>query len=193
METFSASLALCAGNSRSPVNSPHKIQGRWASMFSLICALNKRLSKQSWGWWFGTPLSVWVEKYCIEEFDEHSISVVAYIWWWCILGFPTRWWSRPISMYILSVWATHMVPIWRVYLFDLSTTIGTERVPGMGPIFVRFYIAHLCFPEISVLWFSRWKRQCTYYLQYRYVKFSLVTKYNPHIVWVFAAGLHWIG
>ena len=25
-------------------------------MFSLICALNKRLSKQSRGWWFGTPL-----------------------------------------------------------------------------------------------------------------------------------------
>ena len=24
-------------------------------MFSLICALNKRLSKQSWGWWFDTP------------------------------------------------------------------------------------------------------------------------------------------
>ena len=26
-------------------------------MFSLICALNKRLSKQSWGWWFETPSS----------------------------------------------------------------------------------------------------------------------------------------
>ena len=36
METFSALLALCAGNS--PVNSPHKGQWRGAFMYSLICA-----------------------------------------------------------------------------------------------------------------------------------------------------------
>ena len=42
METFSALLALC--------------DGQWCGslMFSLICALNKRLSKQSHGWWFET-------------------------------------------------------------------------------------------------------------------------------------------
>ena len=50
IETFSALLAICAGIHRSPVNSPHKGQWRGALMFSLICALNKRLSKQSWGW-----------------------------------------------------------------------------------------------------------------------------------------------
>ena len=37
MERFSASLALCAGNSPVPVNSPHKGQWRGALMFSLIC------------------------------------------------------------------------------------------------------------------------------------------------------------
>ena len=36
MKTFSAILALCAGNS--PVNYPHKGQWRGALMFSLICA-----------------------------------------------------------------------------------------------------------------------------------------------------------
>ena len=36
METFSALLALCEGNS--PVNSPHKGQWRGALMFSKICA-----------------------------------------------------------------------------------------------------------------------------------------------------------
>ena len=35
METFSALLAICAGNS--PVNSPHKGQWRGALLFSLIC------------------------------------------------------------------------------------------------------------------------------------------------------------
>ena len=37
IETFSASLALCAGNSPVPANSPHKGQWRGALMFSLIC------------------------------------------------------------------------------------------------------------------------------------------------------------
>ena len=38
METFSALLALCAGNSPVTVNSPHKGQWHGALMFSLICA-----------------------------------------------------------------------------------------------------------------------------------------------------------
>ena len=37
MEAFSALLAICAGNSPVPVNSPHKGQWRGALMFSLIC------------------------------------------------------------------------------------------------------------------------------------------------------------
>ena len=53
----------------SPVNSPHKGPWRGALMFSLICALNKRLGKQSWGWWFETPsLSLW------RHWNEHQIS-----------------------------------------------------------------------------------------------------------------------
>ena len=43
------------GIHRSSVNSAHKGQWRGALMLSLICALNKRLSKQSRGWWFQTP------------------------------------------------------------------------------------------------------------------------------------------
>ena len=44
----------------SPVNSLHKGQWREALMFSLIYALNERLSKQSQGWWFETPSrSLW--------------------------------------------------------------------------------------------------------------------------------------
>ena len=37
METFSALLAICAGNLPVPVNSPHKGQWRGALIFSLIC------------------------------------------------------------------------------------------------------------------------------------------------------------
>ena len=42
------------GIHRSSVNSPHKGQWRGAVMFSLISALNKQLSKQSWSWGFET-------------------------------------------------------------------------------------------------------------------------------------------
>ena len=38
MEAFSASLAICEGIHRSPVNSPHKGQWRGSVIFSLICA-----------------------------------------------------------------------------------------------------------------------------------------------------------
>ena len=38
METFSALLAICVGNSPVPVNSPHDGQWHGALMFSLICA-----------------------------------------------------------------------------------------------------------------------------------------------------------
>ena len=44
------------GIHRSPVYSLHKGQWREALMFSLICALNKRLNKQSCGWWLEMPL-----------------------------------------------------------------------------------------------------------------------------------------
>ena len=52
---FSRYLPFVRGIQRSPVNSAHKVQWRGALMLSLICALNKRLSKQSWSWWFETP------------------------------------------------------------------------------------------------------------------------------------------
>ena len=50
METFSASLAICAGNSPVPVNSPHKGQWRGALMFSLICVwINGRVNNREAG------------------------------------------------------------------------------------------------------------------------------------------------
>ena len=59
----------------SPAKSPHKGQWRGALMFSLICALNKRLSKQSRGWWFETPSrSLW--RHC----NALSITIMFGTW-----------------------------------------------------------------------------------------------------------------
>ena len=55
METFSSLLALCAGNS--PVTGEFPAQKpvtRNCDVFFDL-RLNKRLSKQSWCWWFETP------------------------------------------------------------------------------------------------------------------------------------------
>ena len=60
METFSALLALCAGNS--PVAGEFPAQRPVTRSFDVFfdLRLNKRLSKQSWGWWSGTPpQSLW--------------------------------------------------------------------------------------------------------------------------------------
>ena len=60
METFSALLALCAGNSPVPGEFPaHRPVTRSFDVFFDLC-LNKRLTKQSWGWWFETQSgSLW--------------------------------------------------------------------------------------------------------------------------------------
>ena len=69
METFSALLALCAGNS--PVTGDFPAQRpvtRSFHVFFHLC-LNKRLSKQSWGWWFETrSRSLW--RHCNEYLNS---------------------------------------------------------------------------------------------------------------------------
>ena len=60
METFYALLAVCAGNS--PVPGEFPAQRPVTRSFHVFFDLgpNKRLSKQSWDWWFETlPRSLW--------------------------------------------------------------------------------------------------------------------------------------
>ena len=57
METFSALLAFCAGNSPVPGEFPARrpVTRSFDVFFDL--RLNKKLGKQSWGWWSETPSS----------------------------------------------------------------------------------------------------------------------------------------
>ena len=54
METFSALPALCAGNSPVPGEFPAQRPVTRSLDVFFDLRLNKRLSKQSWGWWFET-------------------------------------------------------------------------------------------------------------------------------------------
>ena len=60
METFSALLAICAGNSPVPGEFPTQRPVARGFDFFFDLRLNKRLSKQSWGWWLETlSCSLW--------------------------------------------------------------------------------------------------------------------------------------
>ena len=69
METFSALLAICAGNS--PVPGEFPAQRPVTRSFDVFFDLNKRLSKQSWGWWFQT-LSRPLWRHC----HVHAVQLV---------------------------------------------------------------------------------------------------------------------
>ena len=79
METFSALLALCVGNS--PVTGKFPAQRPVTRSFDFIIdlRLNKRLNKQSWSWWFETPqLSLW--RHCKDKwFTPIFADILLYI------------------------------------------------------------------------------------------------------------------
>ena len=83
METFSALLALCAGNS--PVTGEFPAQKPVKRSFDVFfdLRLNKRLSKKSWGWWFETPSRSW----CRHCNDNESLPWAVMTW----KRFPHHW------------------------------------------------------------------------------------------------------
>ena len=70
METFSALLAICAGNS--PASGEFPAQRPVTRSFDVFfdLSLNKRLRKQSWGWWFET-LSHPLWRHCNDQSPIH--------------------------------------------------------------------------------------------------------------------------
>ena len=73
METFSALLAICAGNSPVAGEFPTQRPVTRSSDVFFHLRLNKRLSKQSWGWWFETlSRSLW--RHCNAELRHEHIE-----------------------------------------------------------------------------------------------------------------------
>ena len=104
MATFSALLVLCAGNSL--VTGEFPTQRPVTRSFDVFAdlRLNKRLSKQSWGWWFETPSrSLW--SHCNQYVENGDVSFLIYdcslpvkqtrftrvnkIWWLCLIPTST--------------------------------------------------------------------------------------------------------
>ena len=109
--TFSALLAICAGNL--PVTGEFPAQRPVTRIFdfSLIYALNKRLSKQSWGWWFETqsrsswrdcnvsPLQLNGRHFVDDIFICISVNENCVFWW----NFHWRFFLR-VHLIIIQHW-----------------------------------------------------------------------------------------
>ena len=76
MEPFSALLALCAGNS--PVTGEFPTHRPAMQSFDVFfdLRLNKRLSKQSWVWWFETPPRLWWRHCNVVLGAEQATSII---------------------------------------------------------------------------------------------------------------------
>ena len=71
-------LALCAGNSPVTGEFPPQRPVTW-SFESFLWSLNKRLSKQTWGWWFEVPsCSLW--RHCNENVHWDYITRSGSLW-----------------------------------------------------------------------------------------------------------------
>ena len=86
METFSALLALCAGNS--PITKEFPSQRPVTRSFDVLFdrRLNKRLSKQPWGWWFEMPSrSLWRHCNDTHELRDYHWHVEFFVQTWTVI------------------------------------------------------------------------------------------------------------
>ena len=86
METFSVLLVICAGNSPVPGEfaAQRAVMRSFDGFFDL--RLNKRLSKQSWGWWFET-LSCPLWRHC-NDGDQITVPYIYGTCTYMVNSFP---------------------------------------------------------------------------------------------------------
>ena len=100
LETFSALLALCAGNSPATGEFPAKRPVTQSFDVFLDLRLNYRLSEQSSGWWFKTQSRpLW--RHCKDEGMRSSSSQRAHV-----LVFRTSVWRRHTWSRVPDVFST---------------------------------------------------------------------------------------
>ena len=124
METFSALLAICAGNS--PVIGEFPTQRPVTRSFDVFfdLRLNERLNKHSWGWWFETPsCPLWRHCNVIKHFSSIAMH-------------SDRIGNRPSSAIVVElealVWTPRMCLQASMCIF--SNSLNTSLVMGVSII-----------------------------------------------------------
>ena len=133
METFSALLAICAGNSPVPGEFPTQRPATRSCDVFFDLRLNKQLCKQSWGWLFETlsrPLWRQCNDYCsCRSGKMHRLQVP-------LPGFPSVYWSVLGSRrmgwwrykHMLARIQAHIRNTWRCILYLNTSHIITQRM-----------------------------------------------------------------
>ena len=121
METFSALLALCAGNSRVTGEFPsQRPVTRNFDVFSDL-RLNKRLSKQSWGWWFETS-SCPLRRHCNEmHFLDRNVCILMGILLKVVSESPTA--IKSASVQVMTWYRTGDKPLPEPMVVKMPGTI----------------------------------------------------------------------
>ena len=118
METFSALLAICAGNSPVPVNSPHKGQWRGALMFTLICA-------RIYGWVNNR------EAGDLRRYRAHYDVIVMYsVWYWPPILTLFKYSQQPSQRNLLELIETlFKYSNWKLPVIDVDTNHVKTNLP----------------------------------------------------------------
>ena len=133
METFSALLAICAGNSPVPGEFPAQrpVTRSFDVFFDL--RLNKRLSKQPWGWWFETPAwSLWRHRNVWKGLNILRSARQ----WYCRFRCKK---SKRFFNYKINSNETRSREVW----VWMSFGDKSSNVPATGLTLVRWFIYHV--------------------------------------------------
>ena len=128
MEAFSALLALCAGNP--PITGEFPSQKPVTRSFDVFfdLRLNKRLSKQSLGWWFETPSrSLWRHCNVIDRVVQEILNSSA-LAFFPQVGLPIKKCPKCIKI------DTVMIYIEKIYMG------WNKTIPGVASLFKKSQI-----------------------------------------------------
>ena len=139
METFSALLALSAGNSMVTSEFPSQRPVTWSFDVFLDLRLNKRLIRQSWGWLFETPWrSLW--RHCNVCYARMSniwkINVQQFT------SFPFRQFLFPTGQGPYKIATSARERLISLLVFP---TLSRDPLEGTGRLFIKSatYLTHL--------------------------------------------------
>ena len=187
METFSALLAICTGNS--PVPGEFPTQRPVTRSFDVYFDLrpNKWLSKQSWGWWFETlSCSLWRHRNVISKVSRYSsinftgdASAVNYYYSSKIFKSPRGQWVKKLFYDYRFCWSKiklHLdFPTAACWMMELA----------------------ICYPDVLIVWYLRFREDdgitypcsyirflhtCHYYIRWRaYHMGHLLSSHPPSV------------
>ena len=134
METFFALLAICAGNSPVTGEFPAQRPETWSFGAFFDLRLNKRLSKQSWGWWFKTPSRpLW--RHCNVSLSSCDRLVTWWIAWnvrhiagtsraACSLYWTWTWFVAQFKLHVILLDQTESINQGRWWTSQFAQCIG---------------------------------------------------------------------